>query len=92
MAPGHTLAQHVDDAGYGHSVSFRLAPEERGWSYVMAVDPKEITRPASAEPYQPVYGGPGPPTRPRYRETARPLPAFIDISHPVRRGRLAARQ
>ncbi|GGV22411.1 hypothetical protein GCM10010260_73400 [Streptomyces filipinensis] len=47
----------VADAGYGRSVSFRLALEERGWSYVMAVDPKEIARPADAEPYQPAYGG-----------------------------------
>lgn len=47
----------VADAGYGRSVSFRLALEERGWSYVMAVDPKEIARPADAEPYQPACGG-----------------------------------
>ncbi len=32
----------VADAGYGRSVAFRLALEERGWSYVMAVDPKEV--------------------------------------------------
>nr|WP_322723640.1 IS701 family transposase [Streptomyces spongiae] len=56
------------DAGYGRSVSFRLALEERGRSYVMAVDPKEIARPAVAEPYQPAYAGLGPPTLPRYRE------------------------
>ncbi|MFE1886857.1 transposase, partial [Streptomyces diastatochromogenes] len=60
------------DAGYGRSVSFRLALEKRGWSYVMAVDPKEIARPSTAEPYQPAYGGLGPPTLPRYRETAHP--------------------
>ncbi|MET9835731.1 transposase [Streptomyces sp. NPDC006385] len=64
----------VADAGYGRSVSFRLALEERGWSYVMAVDPKEIARPATAEPQQPAYGGLGPPTLPRYREPARPGP------------------
>ncbi|MGW0032243.1 IS701 family transposase [Streptomyces sp. NPDC003314] len=67
----------VADAGYGRSVSFRLALEERGWSYVMAVDPKEIARPASAEPFQPAYGGLGPPTLPRYREPARSLTWFI---------------
>ncbi|MFI1607648.1 IS701 family transposase [Streptomyces griseofuscus] len=66
----------VTDAGYGRSVSFRLALEERGWSYVMAVDPKEIARPAHAQPYQPAYGGLGPPTLPRYREAARPLPGL----------------
>ncbi|MFD5617893.1 IS701 family transposase [Streptomyces yangpuensis] len=68
----------VADAGYGRSVSFRLALEERGWSYVMAVDPKEVARPAAAEPFQPAYGGLGPPTLPRYREAAQPLPSFID--------------
>ncbi|WP_093694662.1 IS701 family transposase [Streptomyces sp. 2231.1] len=68
----------VADAGYGRSVSFRLALEERRWSYVMAVDPKEIVRPATAEPSQPAYGGLGPPTLPRYREPARPLPDLID--------------
>ncbi|GGS94044.1 hypothetical protein GCM10010206_65910 [Streptomyces cinerochromogenes] len=55
----------VADAGYGRSVSFRLALEERGWSYVMAVDPKEVARP-------------GPPTLPRYREVARHLTALVD--------------
>ena len=32
----------VADCGYGRSVGFRLAPEERGWSYVVAVDPKPV--------------------------------------------------
>jgi SRSO17 transposase len=68
----------VADAGYGRSVSFRIALEERGWSYVMAVDPKEIARPVTAEPHQPDYGGLGPPTLPRYREIARPLPDLIE--------------
>ncbi|MET9987715.1 IS701 family transposase [Streptomyces rochei] len=68
----------VADAGYGRSVSFRIALEERGWSYVMAVDPKEIARPVTAEPHQPDYGGLGPPTLPRYREPARPLPDLIE--------------
>jgi SRSO17 transposase len=67
----------VADAGYGRSVSFRLALEERGWSYVMAVDPKEVARPAAAEPYRPAYGGLGPPTLPRYREPAQALTTFI---------------
>ncbi len=68
----------VADAGYGRSVCFRLALEERGWSYVLAVDPKEIARPAAAEPYQPAYGGLGPPTLPRYRVAPRPLPGLVD--------------
>ncbi|MEU8735654.1 transposase, partial [Streptomyces tendae] len=45
-----TVPVIVADAGYGRSVSFRLALEERGWSYVMAVDPKEVARLAAAEP------------------------------------------
>ncbi|MCL6667468.1 IS701 family transposase [Streptomyces panaciradicis] len=68
----------VADAGYGRSVSFRLALEERGWSYVMAVEPKEIARPANAIPYLPPYQGLGPPTLPRYREPARPLHQLVD--------------
>ncbi|MFI8305095.1 transposase [Streptomyces sp. NPDC085927] len=68
----------VADAGYGRSVSFRLALEERGWSYMAAVDPREIARPAAAEPFQPVYGRLGPPTLPRYREAAKPLMTFVD--------------
>ncbi|MFF5139257.1 IS701 family transposase [Streptomyces sp. NPDC013157] len=67
----------VADAGYGRSVCFRLALEERGWSYVMAGEPKEIARPADAEPYQPSYGGLGPPTLPRYRQAPRPLPDLV---------------
>jgi SRSO17 transposase len=47
----------VADAGYGRSVSFRLALEDRGWSYVMAVDPKEIARPADAVPHHPLMAG-----------------------------------
>ncbi|MFE1381137.1 IS701 family transposase [Streptomyces sp. NPDC058740] len=76
-AQGLAVPVIVADAGYGRSVSFRLELEERGWSYVMAVDPKEIARPAAAEPFQPVYGGLGPPTLPRYRESARPLTSFV---------------
>lgn len=68
----------VADAGYGRSVSLRIALEERGWSYIMAVDPKEIARPVTAEPHQPDYGGLGPPTLPRYRESARPLTRLIE--------------
>ncbi|MGW0536368.1 IS701 family transposase [Streptomyces sp. NPDC003032] len=72
----------VADAGYGRSVSFRLALEERGWSYVMALDPKEIARPVDAEPSQPDYGGLGPPTLLRYRQAPRPLHTFADNSTP----------
>ncbi|MFI7413546.1 transposase [Streptomyces sp. NPDC049627] len=69
----------VADTGYGR-MTFRLALEERGFSYVLSVDPKEIARPLTAEPYQPVYGGLGPPTLPRYGEPAHPLPDLLSAS------------
>ncbi len=69
---------NVADCGYGRSVSFRLALEERGWPYVMAVEPKEIARPAAAVPYLPPYQGLGPPTLSRYRGPARPLRDLAD--------------
>ncbi|MGC9501105.1 transposase [Streptomyces sp. WG7] len=75
---GLTVPVIVADTGYGRSVSFWLALEERGWSYVMAVDTEEIARPAVTEPAQPEYGGLGPPTAPRYREPAKSLTALID--------------
>ncbi|MGD6747520.1 IS701 family transposase [Streptomyces sp. BH106] len=72
----------VADAGYGRSVSFRQALEEHGWSYVMAVDPKETVQMEAAEPYQPPYGGLGPPTRPCYRDSARALADVVDATTP----------
>ncbi|MFD7299311.1 IS701 family transposase, partial [Streptomyces sp. NPDC059897] len=70
----------VADAGYGRSVSFRQSLEDRGWRYVVAVDPKEIVQMEAAEPYQVPYGGLGPPTRPCYREAARPLTDVVDAT------------
>ncbi|MGY5045424.1 transposase [Streptomyces sp. 900105755] len=52
----------VADFGYGRSVACRLVLEEHGWSYAMAVEPKEIARAAGAVPYLPPYQGLGPPT------------------------------
>ncbi|TGA83493.1 IS701 family transposase [Streptomyces sp. MZ04] len=57
----------VADCGYGRSVSFRLALEDRGLDYVVAVEAKEVAHAAGARPHQPAYGGLGPPTLPRYR-------------------------
>ncbi|MFJ9041882.1 IS701 family transposase [Streptomyces sp. NPDC102406] len=70
----------VADAGYGRSVGFRLALQERGWPYVMAVDAKEIARPPAAEPRQPDYGGLGPPALPRYRDRPHPLPGLVQTA------------
>ncbi|MFJ4806928.1 transposase [Streptomyces murinus] len=97
-AQGLRVPVIVGDAGYGRGVSFRIALETRGWSYVMAVGPKEIARPAAAEPRQPDHAGLGPPTLPRHREPGRPLTAFTGASAPLREvswrqgGRAAGRQ
>jgi hypothetical protein len=45
-AQGRTVPVIVADAGYGRSFSFRLALEQRGWGYVMAVDPPRPCRAA----------------------------------------------
>ncbi|WP_437074797.1 transposase [Streptomyces sp. enrichment culture] len=84
-----TVPVMVADSGYGRSVSFRLALEEHGWSYVMAVDPKKTVLLAAAEPYPPPYGGLGPPPLPRYRQASRPLSALADAGTPFRGGHLA---
>ncbi|MFF8717292.1 transposase [Streptomyces sp. NPDC015184] len=91
-AQGPTVPVIMADAGYGRSISFRLSIEERGWSYVMAVDPKEIARPAAAKPCQPAYGGLGPPTLPRYREPGLAPDLVHHHGHLVRTSRLAAGQ
>ncbi|MFE1300176.1 IS701 family transposase [Streptomyces sp. NPDC058731] len=61
----------VADAGYGVSTPFRLGLQERGLSYVLALNGKEVTHPEDAEPHQPAYGGLGPPPLPRYRTPPR---------------------
>ncbi|MEU8527181.1 IS701 family transposase [Streptomyces sp. NPDC048629] len=63
----------VADAGYGASTPFRLALEERGLSYVVALTGKEVAHPEALEPHRPAYGGLGPPTLPRYRTPPRAL-------------------
>ncbi|MGW6732250.1 IS701 family transposase [Streptomyces sp. NPDC055013] len=63
----------VADAGYGVSTPFRLALEELGLAYVVALTGKEIAHPEEAEPHRPDYGGLGPPTLPRYRTPPRAL-------------------
>ncbi|MEU3356307.1 IS701 family transposase [Streptomyces sp. NPDC037389] len=63
----------VADAGYGQSAAFRHALRERGLDYVVMVRGDEIAHEGAAEPFQPAYGGLGPPTLPRYRTRARPL-------------------
>ncbi|ELS58963.1 putative transposase [Streptomyces viridochromogenes Tue57] len=72
------ILRHRYGIRYGRSVAFRLALEDRGWSYVTAVAPKEIAGPADAEPYQPAYGSLGPPTLPRHRQAPRPVPRPVE--------------
>lgn len=61
----------VADAGYGVSTPFRLDLQERGLSYVLALNGREVAHPEDAEPHRPACGGLGPPTLPSYR-TGRP--------------------
>ncbi len=70
----------VADAGYGRSVSFRLALRDRGWSYVLAVEAKEVARPLAAEPHRPGYGGLGPPALPCCRTRPRPLSDLVQAA------------
>ncbi|MER6386002.1 IS701 family transposase [Streptomyces sp. NPDC001250] len=63
----------VADAGYGVSTPFRLALDERGLAYVLALTGKEVAHPEHAEPHRPDYGGLGPPTLLRYRTPPRAL-------------------
>ncbi|WP_221362344.1 IS701 family transposase, partial [Streptomyces beigongshangae] len=63
----------VADAGYGVSTPFRLGLQERGLSYVLALQGQKVAHPEDAEPHQPAYGGLGPPTLPRYRTPPRAL-------------------
>lgn len=61
----------VADTGYGVSTPFRLGLEERGLSYVLALNGKEVAHPEDVERHQPAYGGLGPPTFPRHRTPPR---------------------
>ncbi|MDX3175696.1 IS701 family transposase, partial [Streptomyces scabiei] len=66
----------VADAGYGVSTPFRLGLQERGLSYVLALNGKEVAHPENVEPQQPAYGGLGPPTLMRYRTAPRAISAL----------------
>ncbi|WP_259294616.1 transposase [Streptomyces canus] len=66
----------VADVGYGVSTPFRVGLEERGLAYVRALNGKQVAHPEDAEPHQPAYGGPSPPTLPRYRTPPRAVSAL----------------
>jgi SRSO17 transposase len=63
----------VADAGYGQSTPFRLALQERGLGYVVAVTGREVAQPAEVVPHRPAYSGLGPPTLSRYRNAPVPV-------------------
>jgi SRSO17 transposase len=63
----------VADAGYGVSTPFRLALEERGLAYVLALTGKEVAHCEEVTPHRPAYGGLGPPTLRRYRTEPKAL-------------------
>ncbi|MGW2232227.1 transposase, partial [Streptomyces formicae] len=69
-----TVPVVVADCGYGRSVGFRLALEDRGLNYMVAVEAKEVAHAARARPHWPAYSGLGPPTLPRYRTRPLTLP------------------
>ncbi|SCD98981.1 DDE superfamily endonuclease [Streptomyces sp. DvalAA-19] len=63
----------VAAAGYGVSTPLRLSLQGRSLSYAPALTGKQVSHALNTEPYQPDYGGLGPPTLPRYRVAPRAL-------------------
>jgi SRSO17 transposase len=56
----------VGDSGYGDATEFRLGLEERGFEYVLEVDPTASAYPHDAVPVTPTYSGRGRPPAPGY--------------------------
>jgi SRSO17 transposase len=54
------------DSGYGDATLFRLGLEERGFTYVLQVDPTATAHPADARPVPRPYSGRGRPPVPAY--------------------------
>jgi SRSO17 transposase len=77
----------VGDSGYGDATEFRLGLDERGFDYVLEVDPIATAYPAEAEPVTAAYTGRGRPPVPAYPDK----PAtFTQLA--LAAGRRAARQ
>jgi SRSO17 transposase len=75
------------DSGYGDATEFRLGLQQRGFDYVLEVDPTATAYPADAQPVTPAYCGRG----------RRPVPAYPDKASNLRQlaiaaGRRACRQ
>ncbi|TDD32086.1 IS701 family transposase, partial [Saccharopolyspora elongata] len=56
----------VGDSGYGDATLFRLGLDERGFTYVLQVDPTATAHPAEARPVTRPYHGRGRPPVPGY--------------------------
>jgi SRSO17 transposase len=56
----------VGDCGYGDATEFRLGLQERGFEYVLEVDPTAGAYPHDAVPLTPPYSGRGRPPAPGY--------------------------
>lgn len=56
----------IGDSGYGDATEFRLGLDERGFNYVLEVDPTATAHPGQAAPVTPAYTGRGRPPRPAY--------------------------
>jgi SRSO17 transposase len=56
----------VGDSGYGDATEFRLGLDERGFDYVLEVDPTAGAHPHDAVPVTPSYQGRGRPPTPGY--------------------------
>jgi SRSO17 transposase len=75
------------DSGYGDATEFRLALEERGFDYVLEVDPTAGAYPHDAVPVVAVYQGRGRPPAPGYPDKPVSLRALV-----LAAGRSALRQ
>lgn len=76
----------VGDSGYGDATEFRLGLDERGFDYVLQVDPTATAYPADAQPVTPEYSGWGRPPVPAYEGKA---PTLKDLA--LAAGRRACR-
>ena len=77
----------VGDSGYGDATEFRLGLQQRGFDYVLEVDPTATAHAADAVPVTPPYTGRGRPPAPTYPDK----PANLR-EHALAAGRHAARQ
>jgi SRSO17 transposase len=75
------------DSAYGDTTAFRLGLEERGYAYMVAIQPTLTAYPAEAVPETAAYGGRGRKPVPRYRQEPSTLRELV-----LSTGRKALRQ